>query len=418
MKRKLSYRFHSIMDEVPPIKYIFRAKSMVKYSFIVQKSLSYLDLSLCEFTKSKRSIKRLKLAHLLNLRVSEKNAIHTEEDCKKRFCINRSVLYDFHLDVSKELETSLRSPVHHQKIRSCSSEKILLNMIDYKDNIHDLCLNRIIAEVLEETEDKVKFIHTVSKLLERMNFLSNECIRVKGLAYLCFQCSDSNIIKDFLTSMNFSVEDFFHLSIHIFERILYHAHRAGYDLWTLPVHQDPIHSSICYCMFVKTEALFQYYSAPRFCEVVYNRIKNGGPSLRICGGAINFPVENGLMTEERHLLILEIALVFALPPSDGLTALQMLWRSIPDPFITFPELTSVLPGVPSPKLIEDITNFTKQITGEDVTEDYQPRRLKHYCRTTIRNILSNNNNNNMQFSTKISELRLPPAVDSYMRLQN
>ncbi|GBN41352.1 hypothetical protein AVEN_214081-1, partial [Araneus ventricosus] len=128
------------------------------------------------------------------------------------------------------------------------------------------------------------------------------------------------------------------------------------------------------------------------------------------------PVGNGLITKERHFLILQILDVFCRDPFGGLKALQMLWRSIPDPFIAMDELTSVFTEQQNSSFIEEICNFIEEITGEEVTEERrcQPRKLKHKCRIVIRRALSNN----FQLSTGISELNLPPSLAAFLRLEH
>ncbi|GBN48813.1 hypothetical protein AVEN_8505-1 [Araneus ventricosus] len=402
-----------------PSALIKGVKSTVEYSFIVQRSVTCLDLSLCEFSKFKRKPEREStLANFIKIKfkyledeIEKINAIFTEEACKKRLARNRKLLYNYHLDVSKELEVSLRN-AEPQDIRKCYSNSVLLNRIVLIYNMYETYLNKIITKTLQETNQKVRLIHQVSKMAKHLNFVSkNKYIRDKGLFFLYLQRADSTVGKDFLIAMDFEDDYYFCLSVDVFEFVLYH---VGYDLWSRPSCEDPIHTAIFDYAYVKAGSLLQYRDSPRFCGKLY-RIMNSN-RLLLSEDELNIAFQNGLITKERYFLIVEILHVLCGQVSGGLKALQMVWRSIPDPFVTLDELTLVFARPPDSRIVQRTRRFVKDITGEDVRDErgHQPRKLKHYCRTLIRRVLSNNK----QLSTGIGEMKLPTSIVSFLRLEN
>ncbi|GBN49976.1 hypothetical protein AVEN_51024-1 [Araneus ventricosus] len=282
--------------------------------------------------------------------------------------------------------------------------------------MYEGCLNQIITETLQETNQKVKLIHQVSKMVKRMKFLSKkEYIWHSGLYLLCYYGADSTVVKDFLSALNFDDNYLFLQFADVFEFVLNHANRAGYKLWSSPSQQDQILTSIRYRMYAKTESLLQHRNAPRFCDKEYEIMKNYSRFVFPLNGLKN-PVRHGLIRRERHFLILQFLHFFYEDRSKGQKVLQMLWRSIPDPFISLDELASVFSVAQNSRLEEDIRSFIEDVTGAEVPEErgFQPRKLKHFCRTAIRNVM----NNNGQLSAGISQLILPPSVKSFLRLEN
>ncbi|GBN68523.1 hypothetical protein AVEN_221073-1 [Araneus ventricosus] len=258
-----------------PIKFINSVERVIEYGFIVQKSVTHLDLSLGEFSGFKRKIQKRNNMFASNLnsrRAAEKNAVLTEEACRKRSAPDRKLLYDFHLDVSKELELSLRS-ASNQDIRPCYSSSVLINKIVFETHKYEIFFNRMLSEVLKKINQKVKFIHQISKMAKCMKFiLKNKYIRDEGLNVLYFQDADSTVVVDFLTTMNFIDGHFFSLFMDVFEFVLYKTNQARYNLWTLP-QCEMINASIYYRLFMRTEALLQYRDGPRFCNKLYDKLK-------------------------------------------------------------------------------------------------------------------------------------------------
>ncbi|GBM53785.1 hypothetical protein AVEN_145354-1 [Araneus ventricosus] len=207
--------------------------------------------------------------------------------------------------------------------------------------------------------------------------------------------------------MKFTDGHLFPLSMDVFEFVLYKTNQGKYNLWTLP-QCEMINASIYFRLFKRTEALLQYRDGARFCNKLYDNLKRSVGRVGLFKRGPECPVEKRLITKERHFLILQIFDVFCRNPFGGLKALQMLWRSIPDPFITMDELTSVFTKQQNTRFIEKICNFIEEITGKEVAEERrcQPRKLKHNCRILIRRALSNN----FQLSTGIAELNLPLSL--------
>ncbi|GBL73081.1 hypothetical protein AVEN_128236-1 [Araneus ventricosus] len=121
---------------------------------------------------------------------------------------------------------------------------------------------------------------------------------------------------------------------------------------------------------------------------------------------------NDLQIKERNFLFLQIFYVFYFDRDSGLKSLQLVWRSIPYAYISVDELITSYPGLQVSNYLESMHNFLRDITGE-VTVHPEPRSLKHYCRTVVRNALSRNS---MLF-WGIDKIGLPPSILSYLKLE-
>ncbi|KAF8770399.1 hypothetical protein HNY73_017937 [Argiope bruennichi] len=93
--------------------------------------------------------------------------------------------------------------------------------------------------------------------------------------------------------------------------------------------------------------------------------------------------------------------------------LRLVWHSDPDIFLTLGELTETYEaGWLSPEVITDIYSFYCQAVGK-VASTVEPRSLQHYCRTTIRRILYENN---QWLPEGIGSIGIPLKLQSYLNL--
>ncbi|GBN25056.1 hypothetical protein AVEN_65055-1 [Araneus ventricosus] len=413
-------------DNISPPKkkfadiYIDEADDVVKYSFVVHKSVTYLDLSLCELSVLKGKTWGLRIPMTpksILYRVLLKKYICTEEACKKHLAPNRKLLYNFHLDVPNRLERSLQNTEPYERIRYCS-KGVLLNKIGTKPNWFEKEFNEMINEIFMRTRKKVKFLRRVSEAAKRLKFIGkNRYIREKGLFFLYAYHADSTAVVDFMTAMDF--EDGFFLGLHpkALEFYVQRTHRASSELGKLPFGIDLINASIGsypYREYEKVVSLFKFCSAPRFCKKTYEetKLRIDWKSLNLPDDTSETPVKNGLMTKERYFLILQILDIYLDDGPEELESLQLVWRSIPDVVICLDELKAAFPALMGTKRIKEIHGYIRNITGEEAVFP-QPRSLKHYCRCAVRKILCGNG----QLSTGIDSLALMSELQSYLKLE-
>ncbi|GBL73078.1 hypothetical protein AVEN_128233-1 [Araneus ventricosus] len=253
--------------------YIINTESIVKYSFVVLKSVAYLDLSLCELSSLRGKRKPNYMIGPFSIIVTS-NFVCTEEGCRKNLAQNRKLLYDFHLDVSCELELPLGNNRTDEKLRYYS-DSVLLNKMSIVSVWFEMCLNRMVTHALQETNQQVKLLHQISKIARRIRFVGKHgYIRTEGSNILFSKCRDSNIVKDYLIAMDFGDEYLLKLRPQVVGYLLYHASCAGYRLGDDPPREDLINSAICRRNFEHAELLFQYRDAPRFCVSAYAEMKN------------------------------------------------------------------------------------------------------------------------------------------------
>ncbi|KAF8770098.1 hypothetical protein HNY73_017668 [Argiope bruennichi] len=110
--------------------------------------------------------------------------------------------------------------------------------------------------------------------------------------------------------------------------------------------------------------------------------------------------------------MLEIVYVFFSRPIDGLQPLRLVWRSIPQAFISLDELIASFPVLVGTRYIENIHNFICDITGEESLYP-KPRNLQHYCRIAVRSALSRN----VKLFTGIDKLGVPPSMQAFLKLE-
>ncbi|GBN55661.1 hypothetical protein AVEN_122961-1 [Araneus ventricosus] len=104
--------------------------------------------------------------------------------------------------------------------------------------------------------------------------------------------------------------------------------------------------------------------------------------------ALSLPTSRFHLSDSDFAVVVELARHFTMPRrfldffygdrfTAGLKVLQMLWRSIPDPFIARDELASVFSAAQNSRLEEEIRSFIIDVTGVDVLEErgFQSRKL-------------------------------------------
>ncbi|GBM33597.1 hypothetical protein AVEN_181841-1 [Araneus ventricosus] len=408
-----------------------KAENIVKYSFVVHKSVTSLDLSVCEYSvfKGKRQGHPLRIDKTYPPLIDwSNNFISTEEDCRKSLTEERQLLYAHHLDSSARLESSLRNVQSCQK-RNFYSPSMFLSQVDTDYDLYEDNLSDMILETLKTTDQKVDCVRKVTKIMKKLDYLKDNF----AIVFLCLEilyehCTDSNIVKDFLTAFNFKAWIVNIDRPKLLQFLLYHANQARYNVWGNDVPHKLINRCVSNHLFGNSTILLKYYDAPVFSESMYkdviHHIGKRRPSLS--DDVLKHPVKEGWLSKERNFLMLQILDIFFHGPSpSSKLALSRIWKSIPKAFISQNELSRAYNKVLSPTDIEEIYafysntveeeeihKFCKNVTEED-TQSCKPRSLKQFCRTTIRKTL----NDSKKLPQGIHQLCLPRQLQSFLRLE-
>ncbi|XP_055953142.1 uncharacterized protein LOC129988885 [Argiope bruennichi] len=405
-----------------------KAENIVKYSFVVHKSVTCLDLSVCEYSvfKGRRQGHPLRIDKTFPPLIDwSNNFISTEEDCRKSLTVERQLLYAHHLDSSIKLEHSLRNVQSCQK-REYYSPSMFLSQLDTDYELYEDSLSEMIIETLKTSNQKVNCVRKVSKIMKKLVCLKkNFTIISLCLDILYEHCSDSNVVNDFLTAFNFQAWIVNIDRPKLLQYLLHHANQAGHNVLVTDVHKL-INRCVTNHLFRNSTVLLKYYDAPGFSDSMYedviHHIAKRRPSLN--DDVLTCPVKEGWLCKKRNFLMLQILDIFFHGPTpSSKTALSQIWKSIPDAFISQEELSRAYNKVVSPIDIEEIYAFYSSVIEEekiydfdDIEEDIQsctPRSLKQTCRTTIRKSLSDNK----QLPQGIQMLHLPRQLQSFLKLE-
>ncbi|GFY44038.1 SOCS box domain-containing protein [Trichonephila inaurata madagascariensis] len=229
-------------------------------------------------------------------------------------------------------------------------------------------------------------------------------------------CTDSNIVKEVLNL--FQIQEWLRISnqAEIVEYFLYHAYRSCFDIHKkLLLDLDIVNTFILCKKFSLVKIFLKYYLAPRLTLHDYKlfacRIPLQLPQIR--PHVLLKPSLEGWMSRGRNFRCVQsIYISNCRHLMDADECLCLLWRSIPDSFISFGEMNRILTEVLPTCKIADIYKFYSESVdaGQNCC---QPRTLMHYCRIRIRRTLSNSR----QLSPDgISCLDLPSVLKSYLLL--
>ncbi|XP_035219662.1 uncharacterized protein LOC118192759 [Stegodyphus dumicola] len=96
-----------------------------------------------------------------------------------------------------------------------------------------------------------------------------------------------------------------------------------------------------------------------------------------------------------------------------LNSLCLIWRSVPDTFLSYEEMKSFLLRHVDTKAVEQICNELQNREYHSFNMIHQPRTLSHYSRCVLRDTLMCNS----QLPEGIEQLPLPKRLQSYLRLE-
>ncbi|GBO13356.1 hypothetical protein AVEN_41247-1 [Araneus ventricosus] len=243
------------------------ATDVVRFSFIVRNSISYLDLGLCRYSI---------LNHLWTscdccASKLPNSFINTEEKCRKIFTRSRSLLYTLHLDLPKGRECSLKDAPYSITYDLDPCIPHIAKVIPVSDI---LILSDSIEDAISINKEKLKILSWILKMsFSNLPLLYVLEIRTVNKFIDCFypEITDPAIFKDFIMQFDFADWISTYEKPEILEYLLYYARHFGRK--DLGEDVFPIDKIIDPCIFdryfLNIGPILKYIDVPRFSEDDY-----------------------------------------------------------------------------------------------------------------------------------------------------
>lgn len=364
------------------------ARDVVFCSFIVQRSLTPLDLNACENILMRRSV-------------------FTEEGYRRICQPSRYwIMYTLHLDFPRDMETSLRTGAPHEEVGHRASHLGITSVSEwlYIRDLAPFIVNNI--ELARNKTEKLRQYLDVMKLLklDKHRFTSN-FIFDSIIHFLYPDCLDSNLLVEFAEKFSFYSWLFYQENPDIVGYVLEHARRIRYNIWaSLEGRLDPINACIRFHTTGNIGTLLEYGTILRTeCNVYLETLVSLGARR----------TDTKSITERRFFLLLQLFYVFTYNPTSRVE-LQYIWRSIPDPYLSGKEIYFTFGAVVPLQYFYALLEYYSSIIVKKVyVENAVPRSLLHLSRIVIRNQLRNN----FQLPHGISHLGVGNILEKYLKLE-
>ncbi|KAF8766952.1 hypothetical protein HNY73_019967 [Argiope bruennichi] len=365
------------------------ARDAVFTCFIVQRSLMPLDLSTCEYMLLRRSV-------------------FTEEGYKKMFQPSRRILYALHLDLPRDMERSLRTATPYKADRYMT---FYVGVPNISERVYNRDLALVIVNNIRRADNKTEKLRRYLNLMKclkldryrrTVNFIFDNVIH-----FLYPECMDSNLVVEFAEIFNFYSWTFYRESPDIVGYVLEHARRMRYNIWGSNEWKlDPINACITFHTTGNIGKLLEYGTVLRTNCHLYMEILGeflGRRQTTTCR-----------ISERRIFLLIQLFYIFVESRASW-TALRLIWRSIPDPYLSGKELYFAFGGIITPEYFYALNGFyNSTVVEENPPSDHTtPRLLLQLCRVAIRSILSSN----FQLPHGIGQLGVGKTLESYLKLQ-
>ncbi|CAL1262236.1 unnamed protein product [Larinioides sclopetarius] len=370
------------------------AKSIVKHSSIVHKSVTYLDLNIGEYPNFKSEITTsntdyaktskacfpsketfASFSHIPSLR-------HNKESYAAKFYVSESwykrKLQAFAILFIKRSEHKFTSLTKLRFNKECDFSIEIFNLMTINTIIHTTIQVRCCLSILcIECDDSDR----IKGLLIALDIGDSDAEAKVCEYFLYHKCLLSGI--NLSETKDFAINILRLLMNRECYRFVPHLLKRGFYL-QVPFSED-------FIIFLPGFRRFRGISIRRRDFVYYaHRIH---PDTRLNGiDILDRPAESQTL--------------------NGSKALTMMWRTIPDVLLTQEEISHVYNEVNMPHSVEKIQNFYKTIAG-DCPQHPMPRSLEHYCRLIIRRALAFNR----QLPHGINKLGLPPPLPSFLNLE-
>ncbi|GBN01563.1 hypothetical protein AVEN_171304-1 [Araneus ventricosus] len=244
-------------------------ETIVKLSSIVRKSLTYLDLSLCEFSifegKRKNTV-RLEIYDFnypsFSIEVSN-DSLYTENNWKKILQNDGQLCAAVTCNV--DLITEFPEP-----FKNCT---IFIPHYFYEDPLREL-----LDYAIENIKPRLTVARKILKPLKYINYMNGTHSFIKHLAHIFYSdCTDLNIWQDFLAAFRIEeyilFEEYWCYNPKVIERVLYYACQSGYDLKNNSLNRDLIVHCFPTELHAKVKMLLKFISAPRYCPYTHHQCR-------------------------------------------------------------------------------------------------------------------------------------------------
>ncbi|GFW70347.1 SOCS box domain-containing protein [Trichonephila clavipes] len=235
------------MDNVGKIL-LLTAADIVRYSFIVRKSLTYLDLSICEYSNGEK-------------------LCFTKDELKNLFLSKRYVTYFYHLDVPWRLDDVNGCSKFGYNYRDYSLYCFQQPVLVVDGIIHKISMKPHIETAVQKTNNKIRALMKFSKFLSFQELDLSENF-IDYLKLISEEKDDSDLVCQFLQIQPQLVGRVFfsHYDQHLVDFILYHCTLAQFRFF-----EGHTRISWEHCMYYRHYESFYYlikygYSYPFFEE--------------------------------------------------------------------------------------------------------------------------------------------------------
>ncbi|KAF8791237.1 hypothetical protein HNY73_006133 [Argiope bruennichi] len=385
------------------------AKTIAKYSFHCHKSVTYLDLSLQEYSVyNKRFPNERKFYH---------KYVCTDQGLQKYLRPSKEyektiLLQNFHLDISKEREPATGeveySTVNQNRIYDC---EIVYNVIP-ETYFYESHLTEYIKNALEKNTEKLSIIKLCLKLLKNKDFhvfFIKPGNKRSFIPLIIKYCSDFELLVNVLKVLSFDIWIIYDSEPDQLDFFLYRVHALKEGRKAL--EKDIIYMGFANSMSKNVEILLKYQNFPKFsCRSYQYALRNLINERDDLESAELMHLVKP--TEDKFQAILAF-LAFKEKSEAAFQNLRLLWRSLPMCFITLNEFEYTFGPMFDPREIKEIYDFYTDVI-EQHAPSCLPRKLKHYCRLKIRTLLYEQEH----LHDGIDELGLPLDLQLYLKLKN
>ncbi|GBN92522.1 hypothetical protein AVEN_135825-1 [Araneus ventricosus] len=384
---------------------------VVQHSFIVQNSISHLDLD-------GSPSYRLRTYYFGSyFKYSPYSMINTEEKCQKFHSRSRRLLYELHLDLPKAREWSLKSESFPKNIEEYTDLPCLarIEICDgfYIDILCDFIQRACISTDLNENVLKWFMKFDELKYYKRIRMAPNvlkhfvECLHV--------EFADSEFVEKCLTKLDFTGLLRHNEKPGIVGNLLHLVHRKGGRLEHKMWRCDFSDRCSSHPSFMYVGEVLKFLDAPHLCGRFVHLFKKEISHFRHYRPVRLLFRSLLLVSVRRCALLLHLfwtSMNEYRNPSAASESLRLVWNAVPDSFIARIEIKYVFGRLGSEE-VADLYGFYSKAVGE-CPEDVRPRTLKHLCRSTIRHQLWRSE---QWLPEGIEQIGLPTRLQSYLKLE-
>ncbi|KAF8770364.1 hypothetical protein HNY73_017906 [Argiope bruennichi] len=397
-------------------KELFTAADIVQHCFIVQNSISCLDLGI---SRSHELGNCVWTEEYFPSYSYSKDVIITEEKCRKIHG-DRKILYDLHLDLPAAKEFSLKNSFYPNNFREGYTTALPIGEICVESCFYVSKLFDFVEYACKRKHNKIEIFKWLINFDAKINFTFPCYFPFSEFIMNCIaDCSLPGFIDSALFTKCLMTMDLYKLircnnKPEKFLNILYQVHQAGRKQETTSWCCEFIVYGFFDASFRYVREVMKYLDGPKFCEP-WQRLWLLEIDIAFISLGRYKPF-SVYKFGKREIMLLQLLWIYNKKGRDALAALdavRLIWNSVSDIFLNMDEMTTVFEEIGlSSNEINDVYNFYIQAIDKlDCT--LEPRSLQHYSRITVRRILYENN---QWLPEGIKKIGLPPKLQRYLNL--